>query len=434
TDATDGTTDATDGTTDATDGTTDATDGTTDATDGTTDATDGTTDATDSTDATDATDGSDGTDTCLGSCETESRECGTSSCGEVCGTCDPTETCSPEGACECVPVCPELTCSDDGCGAMCACPGGYDCESGVCDKACEPLCGDGFECQAGSCVQVAPVVLFNLNMSNAKTPNYPTAAGNLASKPLTAVVGGVEVVRASLFINTSGLDQYYGIWGNSTLTGLSKELRVVAEATGSTTARLTPDIATAIPVDRFEVIMHVSRAHQPNSGTNKGSAYFYLYPDAAESTYHRVGLGFQNVSGDGQVESVLHVASGIGKNDANAQLAPTIAIDDGLLCPGDYNSCPGFGIVIRFQVVGGTFKIKYWSAASPEPSAWTATETWNPPAALHHWAFGLYGGSPTNGDLGGAALGSLMIRSLPAGGTDALLGAAYPASQEAPLP
>jgi hypothetical protein len=141
------------------------------------------------------------------------------------------------------------------------------------------------------------------------------------------------------------------------------------------------------------------------------------------------------MTGDSQYESVLHLSSGVGNQDPATQLMTPLIVDDALLCPGDWGPCAGGeGIIIRYQFVGDEFKVKYWSASLPEPSSWSATGNWNPPASLHHWAFALYGGSPTNSDLGGAAIGSLMIRSLPEGGTDALVGSTFPSKVEVPVP
>ncbi len=82
---------------------------------------------------------------CKASCE--GKTCGDDGCGDTCGSCKPTETCSPTGTCTCQPQCTGKTCGDDGCGGSCGtCKPTETCSAST--HACEPLlpetgCADG---------------------------------------------------------------------------------------------------------------------------------------------------------------------------------------------------------------------------------------------------------------------------------------------------
>ena len=76
------------------------------------------------------------------------KVCGDDGCGESCGTCSETETCTELGVCKeasCIPDCSNRTCGDDACGESCGtCPENEICtELGVCKEAsCIPDCSN----------------------------------------------------------------------------------------------------------------------------------------------------------------------------------------------------------------------------------------------------------------------------------------------------
>src|SRR5947208_1815356 len=65
------------------------------------------------------------------SCNCIGRSCGLDACGDSCGECFDSLTCSPTGQCACEPNCTGKRCGDDGCGGSCGtCPTGRTCSLG----------------------------------------------------------------------------------------------------------------------------------------------------------------------------------------------------------------------------------------------------------------------------------------------------------------
>lgn len=103
------------------------------------------------------------TDTdCVPVCE--EKECGDDGCGGSCGSCGPGIPCV-EGVCQCTPACENIECGPDSCGEFCGngdaetqgCTGEDKCENGMCIEPCIPDCKDkncgtdGCEGSCGTC-------------------------------------------------------------------------------------------------------------------------------------------------------------------------------------------------------------------------------------------------------------------------------------------
>jgi hypothetical protein len=86
---------------------------------------------------------------CICSPNCTGKQCGADGCDGLCGTCDPGETCSANGLCNCVPNCiTGQECGPDGCGGSCGtCIGPATCRNGQC---CTPNC-TGEECGPDGC-------------------------------------------------------------------------------------------------------------------------------------------------------------------------------------------------------------------------------------------------------------------------------------------